>query len=101
MEEFIEIKDRIVRTRSGNMRTTEVLATSKNLSEEFLDMLWNDFGIDIEELELVDKEKLKAVDISKYNIDEVLDGLKIPEDEAGLIEFLAEDRRLHGRSKIE
>ena len=61
-EEFVEIKERIVKTEHGPESTKSIIAKSPNLSEDFVHMLWNDYLIDIQEIEEKQRENCMASD---------------------------------------
>ena len=62
MGRWVELKVRIEETALGTKQTVEVLDISEDLAEDyedFLDMLWEDYGIEIsdEEFEEILKKK--------------------------------------------
>ena len=61
-EEFVEIKERIVKTEHGAESTKSIIAKSPNLSENFMHMMWNDYLIDIQEIEEKQRENCMASD---------------------------------------
>jgi len=64
-EEFVEIKERIVRTDEGPTSTKSIIAKSPNLSEDFVHMLWNDYLIDVREIEEAEHENAPDYDDSR------------------------------------
>ena len=68
-EEFVEIKERIIMTKDGPESTKSLIDKSDKLSENFVRMLWNDFLIDIQEIE--EKERENSPDSDEFTDDEL------------------------------
>ena len=53
-QEYIEVKERIIKTKNGSEKTTTIMSRSSKMTEEFKDMLWDDYRLDVDELENCD-----------------------------------------------
>ena len=49
-QEYIEVKERIIKTKYGSEKTTTIMARSSEMTEKFKDMLWDDYYLDVDEL---------------------------------------------------